>query len=96
MAWVYILECADGAFYTGSTVDLERRLVQHNDGEGANSTRKRLPVKIVFVAETDNVEEAFGWEKRIQGWSRAKKLALIEGRWTDLPGLSRRRTPQRG
>jgi putative endonuclease len=93
MAWVYILECVDGAFYTGSTVDLERRLFEHNAGLGANFTRKRLPVKVVFCARTENVDEAFGWEKKIQGWSRAKKLALIEGRWSDLPGLSRRRIP---
>jgi putative endonuclease len=93
MAWVYILKCVDGAFYTGSTVDLERRLFEHNAGLGANFTRRRLPVTVVFSAQTENVGEALRWEKRIQGWSRAKKLALIEGRWNDLPGLSRRRIP---
>lgn len=91
MAWVYILECADGYYYTGSTVDLQRRIEQHNEGLGANFTKKRLPAKLVFCAETDSIGEAFRWEKKIQGWSRAKKLAIIEGRWTDLPGLSRNR-----
>ena len=90
MAWVYILECSDRSYYTGSTVDLERRLVEHNKGVGANFTRERRPVRIVFAAETDSIATAFEWEKKIQGWSRAKKLALIEGRMSDLPALSAR------
>lgn len=88
MAWVYIVECNDGAFYTGSTVDLERRIVEHNDGLGANFTRKRLPVKLVYAEESDSIEAAFLREKQVQGWSRAKKRALIAGRWDDLPALS--------
>ncbi|HEY2643755.1 MAG TPA: GIY-YIG nuclease family protein [Galbitalea sp.] len=90
MAWVYIVECADGFYYTGSTVDLERRLCEHNQGIGANFTKKRLPVKLVFAEQSDSVETAFIREKQVQGWSRAKKLALIEGRWADLPGLAKR------
>jgi putative endonuclease len=93
MPRVYILKCVDGAFYTGSTVDLERRLFEHNAGLGANFTRRRLPVTVVFCAQTENLGEAFRSEKRVQGWSPVKKLALIEGRWNDLPGLSRRRIP---
>ena len=87
MAWVYILECKDGSYYTGSTVDIERRLWEHNEGIGANYTRDRRPVRVVFAGETDSIATAFGWEKKIQGWS-AKKLALIEGRTGDLPSLS--------
>jgi putative endonuclease len=90
MAWIYIVECADGFYYTGSTVDLERRLWEHNQGIGANFTKKRLPVKLVFAEQSDSVETAFIREKQVQGWSRAKKLALIEGRWADLPGLAKR------
>jgi putative endonuclease len=89
MPHVYILECADGAFYTGSTFVLERRLAQHERGEGANFTRDRRPVRLVWAEERPSVQDAFELEKRIQGWSRAKKLALIEGRLHDLPGLSR-------
>jgi len=89
MAWVYILECADGSFYTGSTIDLEKRIAEHNQGLGANFTRKRLPARLVFAEDSDSIETAFLREKQIQGWSRAKKLALIEGRIGDLPGLSR-------
>ena len=89
MAWVYIVECADGSYYTGSTVDLERRLWEHNQGIGANFTKTRLPVTLVFAVPSDSIETAFQREKQVQGWSRAKKRALIDGRWGDLPGLSR-------
>jgi putative endonuclease len=73
----YILECADGSYYTGSTRDLELRLQQHQNGEGANHTKKRLPVKLVYVEEFDRIDEAFCREKQIQRWTRAKKEALI-------------------
>ena len=89
MPHVYILELADGSFYTGSTFALEQRLRQHAAGEGARFTRNRLPFRLVYSAEVDSVASAFAWEKQIQGWSRAKKRALIEGRVEDLPGLSR-------
>ena len=89
MARVYIVECADGSYYTGSTVDLERRLWEHNQGIGANFTKTRLPVTLVFAEPSDSIETAFQREKQVQGWSRAKKRALIDGRWGDLPGLSR-------
>ena len=49
--YVYILECSDGSFYTGSTNNIELRLAQHQTGEGANYTKKHLPVKLVFVEE---------------------------------------------
>jgi putative endonuclease len=76
--WTYILLCADGSYYTGSTNDLELRLEQHQNGEGSNHTKKRLPVKLVYFEEFQNVEQAFYREKQIQGWSRRKKEALIQ------------------
>jgi putative endonuclease len=93
MAWTYILECADGSFYVGSTTDLDRRVSEHDLGLGAAYTRlrRRRPVRLVWAAEFDRVEDAFLYEKQIQGWSRAKRIALIEGRLEDLPALSRRR-----
>lgn len=45
---MYILLCADGSYYTGSTNDLERRILQHQAGEGSNHTKKRLPVKLIY------------------------------------------------
>ena len=75
--FVYILECNDGTYYTGSAIDLERRLKEHFSGEGANHTRKHPPVALVYVEEFERIDVAFYREKQIQGWSRAKKEALI-------------------
>lgn len=77
--YMYILECFDGSYYTGSTNDLELRLLQHNNGEGANHTRKKLPVKLIYFEEFDRIDLAFYREKQVQGWSRKKKEALIMG-----------------
>lgn len=82
--YVYILRCADGSYYTGSTTDLERRLAQHQAGEGANHTKKRLPVELVYYEEYDRIDEAYYREKQIQGWSRKKKEALINGMTDEL------------
>jgi len=87
--FVYILLCVDGSYYTGSTNDLERRLQEHRNGEGANHTRKRLPVELVYAEEYDRIDEAYYRERQIHGWSRDKKIALIEGRNEDLPGLAK-------
>jgi putative endonuclease len=91
MAWTYILECADGSFYVGSTVDLDGRVSEHNLGIGAKYTRlrRRRPVKVVWSADFDRIEDAYHFEKQIQNWSRAKRIALIEGRFEDLPALAR-------
>ncbi len=75
--WMYILECSDGSYYTGSTNDLERRLQQHQNGEGANHTKKHLPVKLVYFEEYQRIDQAFNREKQVQGWTRKKKEALI-------------------
>lgn len=75
--WMYILECADGSYYTGSTNNLELRLSQHQAGEGANHTRKRLPVKLIYFEEFARIDEAYYREKQVQGWSRKKKEALM-------------------
>lgn len=87
--FVYILLCADGSFYTGSTNDLERRMAEHQNGEGANHTRKRLPVELVYTEEYDRIDEAYYRERQIHGWCREKKIALIEGRTGDLPELAK-------
>ncbi|MDJ0350632.1 GIY-YIG nuclease family protein [Cryobacterium sp. PH29-G1] len=94
MPYTYILQCADGSFYVGSTWDIDRRLWQHNAGEGAVYTKRRRPVKLVYVEESPRIADAYAREKQIQGWNRAKRLALIEGRLADLPSLSSRAAPQ--
>ncbi|MBA4408907.1 MAG: hypothetical protein C0397_05740 [Odoribacter sp.] len=93
--FLYILLCAEGSFYTGSTNDLERRLEEHQNGEGANHTRKRLPVELVYTEEFDRIDEAYYRERQIHGWSREKKIVLIEGRNEDLPGLAKRKKKKR-
>ena len=89
MPYMYILECCDLSYYVGSTRNLDIRIEQHQSGLGAAYTRKRLPVRVVYCAEFDRIEDAYAREKQVQNWSRAKRRALIEGRFTDLPGLSK-------
>jgi len=88
--FTYILECSDKSFYTGSTNDLEKRLWEHNNGLGANYTKRRLPVKLIYFEEYDRIDLAFYREKQIQGWGRKKKLALIEGKPELLPKLAKK------
>ena len=90
MPHVYILRCSDGSFYVGSTRHLERRVFEHNEGVGAAYTRRRRPVELVWSAECERMDEAFAMEKRIQGWSRAKRQALIDDRTDGLGTLSSR------
>lgn len=87
-AYMYILKCSNGKYYTGSTVNLENRLIQHQNGEGANFTKKFLPIELVFFQEFNTIEEAFIREKQVQGWSRKKKEAIINGEFDKLPELS--------
>ncbi|MCL2026355.1 MAG: GIY-YIG nuclease family protein [Leptospirales bacterium] len=86
--YMYILECANGNYYTGSTINLDKRLVQHQNGEGANFTKKHLPVKLVYFEEYQRIGQAFYREKQVQGWSRKKKEALINGRLDELKELA--------
>jgi putative endonuclease len=88
--YTYILKCADGSFYTGSTKCLEKRLWEHNSGTGANYTSTRIPVELVYYEEYTRIDEAFYREKQIQGWGRKKKLALINGRPELLPKLAKK------
>ena len=90
--YMYILECADGSYYVGSTIHLEVRLEEHQDGRGANHTKKRLPVILVYFEEFERIDEAFQREKQVQGWSRKKKEALINTCQGDLPILSKNYT----
>jgi putative endonuclease len=86
---MYILKCANDMFYTGSTKNLERRLKQHQSGQGANFTKKHLPVELVYFEIFTRIDWAFYREKQIQGWSHKKKEALINGDFEKLKELSR-------
>ncbi|ADQ16467.1 Excinuclease ABC C subunit domain protein [Leadbetterella byssophila DSM 17132] len=86
--YMYILKCSDDSYYTGSTTNLELRLAQHQNGEGANYTKKRLPVTLVYYEEFNRIDKAFYREKQVQGWSKKKKEALIKGRENELRSLA--------
>ena len=89
--YAYMLRCADGRYYTGHTDSLEPRLAQHNAGEGGDFTARRRPVTLVWSESFVTRDEAFAAERRVKGWSRAKKEALIAGDWDRLRHLARNR-----
>ena len=93
--YMYILECSDGSFYTGSTKELTIRLEQHRLGVGAGHTKLHAPVKLVYYETFDRIDKAFEREKQVQRWSSAKKIALIKGDIEALKELSKnKQTPE--
>ena len=87
--WVYMLRCNDGSYYVGHTDSLEQRIAQHKAGQGCDWTRRRLPVVMVWADHTSSREEALAFERRIKGWTRAKKESLIAGDWKEIGRLAR-------
>ena len=90
--WFYILLCADGTYYVGTSRqhDLETRVSQHNLGLFGGYTAKRRPVSLVYSVYFDCIADAIAYERQVKGWSRAKKEALIRGEYDLLPELSKR------
>ena len=88
-AWLYILLCSDGSYYTGHTRDLRMRVAQHQAGIASRYTRGRLPLRVVFSQEFPDAHEAFLRERQVKGWRRKKKQALIRGDFEALVDLSR-------
>lgn len=78
--YVYLLRCSDGTYYTGMTLNLERRVQEHNDGapRGARYTRGRRPVELVWSARCDDRVAAMREERRIKQLPRARKEQLID------------------
>ena len=89
--YVYILRCSDDSYYTGHSENVESRVHKHNAWEVDSYTRSRRPVRLVFSQEFPTREEALAAERQIKGWRRAKKEAVVAGRWDLLPALSRSR-----
>ncbi|MFB6256477.1 MAG: GIY-YIG nuclease family protein [Haloplanus sp.] len=79
MHYVYVLECADGTYYTGYTTDVERRVTEHDAGEGAKYTRGRTPVELAHVEEYDTRSAAMSREHGIKSLSRRQKERLVDG-----------------
>ena len=90
--FVYILECVDQSFYIGVTNNVELRLHQHQTGIDTQSyTYTKRPVELVWYEEFNCIDQAIAFEKKLKGWSRAKKIALIKGEYQRLPGLSKKK-----
>ena len=88
--YVYMLPCSDCSYYAGHTNDLEQRLAAHEREAIEGYTLARRPVELVFSDQFSTSQEAFHRERRIKGWSRARKEALIKGDWDGLVELSNR------
>lgn len=90
-SYVYILQCADDTYYTGVTENVFRRLEEHQRGKHFGSyTFYRRPVDLVYYCSFTNIEIAIDFEKKLKKWSKSKKLAVIEGRYAELPNLSKK------
>ena len=94
-AWLYILRCADGSYYTGTTcAELEKRIAEHQAGYfGGYTSKRRRPVTLVYSEYFDRIVDAIAAERKVKGWLRAKKEALIANDFDRLQKLSQRRTP---
>ncbi|GAA0224068.1 hypothetical protein GCM10009000_043680 [Halobacterium noricense] len=76
--WVYVIECNDGSFYTGYTTDVERRVAEHDTGEGAKYTRGRTPVELIHTERFDSKSAAMSREYEIKQLSRAQKEKVVD------------------
>uniref|UniRef100_UPI00404A0C28 GIY-YIG nuclease family protein n=2 Tax=Gelidibacter sp. TaxID=2018083 RepID=UPI00404A0C28 len=91
--YVYMLECSDGSFYVGISSNIEKRLDIHNSGINRDSyTYSRRPVVLKWMEMFTNPEQAIAFEKQLKGWSRRKKIALINEDWNKLIEYSRNYT----
>ena len=90
--FVYILKCSDNSYYTGVTNNIDRRLIEHKNGFDRTSyTFSRRPLELVYYETFQNPNDAIFWEKRIKGWTRKKKEALIKGDFDELVRLSNKK-----
>jgi putative endonuclease len=89
--WAYMLHCRGGVFYTGHTDNLEQRIAQHQSGQLPGFASDKLPVILVWSHDFPTRLEALEAERRIKGWSRAKKLALIRGDWDRISMLAKKK-----
>lgn len=96
-AFVYMLRCSDGSYYVGSArgSSLDKRLSEHEAGAHPGYTSRRRPVTLVYAEHFERITDAITAERRIKGWSRAKKEALIRGDWDGVRTLAKRPAAQR-
>jgi predicted GIY-YIG superfamily endonuclease len=84
-----MLHCRGGYLYVGHTDDLERRMDQHERGILPGFVRAHSPFQIVWSCEFPTRYEALAMERRVKGWGRAKKLALVRGDWESISALAK-------
>jgi putative endonuclease len=92
-AFVYMLRCSDRSYYVGSATgdDLTKRIIEHETGAYAGYTWSRRPVELIWSEHFERITDAIAAERKIKGWSRGKKAALVKGDWRSIQSLSRRR-----
>lgn len=76
-AYMYVVECCDGTYYTGYTTDVKKRIAVHNSGKGAKYTRVRLPVKLIYAQGFDSKEEALSAEALLKRKKRPQKERFL-------------------
>ena len=96
-ALVYMLRCSDGSYYVGSArgSSLDKRLSEHEAGTYPGYTSRRRPVTLVYAEQFERIADAVAAERRIKGWSQAKKEALIRDDWDEVQMMAKRPAAQR-
>ena len=89
--YVYIIKCCDDSYYTNHTDNIEKRIYEHKNQRYDNYTAFRLPLEVVYVQTFPSRNDAFFAERRIKGWTRKKKEALILKKWNDLKKHAKKR-----
>jgi putative endonuclease len=88
--WVYMLRCADGSYYVGLTREgLDKRIAEHREGRFQGYTHGRRPVELVWAQDFQWLTDAIACERRLKGWRREKKEALVRGDYGALPYLAK-------
>ncbi len=77
MAYVYILECKDGSYYTGAALNIEKRLKEHEKGKAAKYTKGRRPLRLLYTEYHSGLNLAYRREKEIQKLPKSRKKELI-------------------
>ena len=86
---LYILQCSDGTLYIGHTDNLDVRMQQHDAGKAHSYTASRRPLKLLHAEEFETRYEVLMMERKLKGWSRAKKLAYMSGDWETVHTLAK-------
>lgn len=87
--WLYMVECADKSLYVGHTDNLDERMRLHDSGADGSYTASRRPLALIHAQEFETRYEALAMERKLKGWSRAKKLAYASGDWNEIRKLAK-------